>query len=127
MQIDIQTVGIDLADQCRAYVEYRMFSALSRFDADATQVNVRLEQTGSRVGAKYLCVASVVDVRPEGRVRVSATAGRLHAAVDRAAERLSASVERRLAAAGGRASGRRDGSRPGAADPGQAAGEERES
>lgn len=86
MQIEVQAGdGIDLTDQCRAYVEYRMFSAARRFDGEGARVSVRLEEAGSRAG--YRCVATA-DRGAKPQVRVSASATRLHAAVDRAAERL---------------------------------------
>jgi ribosome-associated translation inhibitor RaiA len=88
MQIEVQAgEGIDLTDQCRAYVEYRMFSAASRFDGEAVRVSVRLAESGSRARASYRCVATA-DRSTKRPVRVSASATRLHAAVDRAAERL---------------------------------------
>jgi ribosome-associated translation inhibitor RaiA len=96
MRIQIQAGdGMELKDEGRAYVEYRIFSAASRFETSGTRVQVRLDEAGSPARARYRCVATV-DLHAQGRVRVSASADRLHAAVDRAAERLSASVERRL-------------------------------
>jgi ribosome-associated translation inhibitor RaiA len=88
LQIEVQAGdGIDLTDQCRAYVEYRMFSAARRFDSEAVRVRVRLEESGSPARASYRCVATA-DRSTKRPVRVSASATRLHAAVDRAAERL---------------------------------------
>jgi ribosome-associated translation inhibitor RaiA len=101
MQIDIHAGGgIDLKGKGRAYVEYRMFSAASRFERNGMRVSVWLDETGSPARARYRCMAAV-DLGAERRVRVSASADRLHAAVDRAAERLSASVERRMVSASG--------------------------
>lgn len=104
MQIEVNAGdGIDLSDQCRAYVEYRMFSAASRFESNGARVSVRLEDVGSPARARYRCVATV-DLSAQGRVRVSASANRIHAAVDRAAERLSGGVERHIASASGSSS-----------------------
>ena len=99
MQIDIHAGdGIDLKGKGRAYVEYRMFSAAGRFEGNGVRVGVWLDEIGSPVRARYRCMATV-DLSAERRVRVSASADRLHAAVDRAAARLSASVERCMASA----------------------------
>lgn len=108
MQIVVHAAdGIDLTGQCRAYVEYRMFSAARRLDGDSTRVSVRLEETGPPARARYRCVATA-DLSARRRVRVSASATRLHAAVDRAAERLSGGAERRLAGGSGRVNGSRE-------------------
>lgn len=105
MQIDIHAVGVELDDQSRAYVEYRMFSAARRFESNGAQVVVLLEEDASRARARYRCVATM-GLGSEGRVRVSAGADRLHAAVDRAADRLSDTVERHLASASSGATSR---------------------
>jgi ribosomal subunit interface protein len=98
MNIAIDPQGVEVADQCRAYIEYRMFSAVSRFGRRCVRVSVRLEESDStHVGTQYRC-AVALDLSPAGRVRVRATADRLYAAVDRSAERLSRGVERRLGA-----------------------------
>jgi ribosomal subunit interface protein len=97
MQINIQAVGLDVSDRLRAYVEYRMFAAASRFDGRYARLNVRLEPARLGARARYRCLATL-DLGPARSVRVSASSDLLHAAVDRAAERLSRSAVRRLAA-----------------------------
>ena len=77
----------------RAYVEYRMFSAISRFGSRCAQLDVRLDSTQPGIWC-----ALTLDLKPAGRVRVRATADRLYAAIDRSAERLLRSLERRLRA-----------------------------
>lgn len=127
MQIEVHAADrIDLTDQCRAYVEYRMFSAASRFEGNGTRVSVRLEEAASAARARYRCVATL-DLGTEGRVRVSASANRIHAAVDRAAERLAGGVERRIASASGSSSGNPRGSGPVPSRPDGRAGKESES
>ena len=79
--------------QVRAYVEYRMFSAISRFGSRCGRLHVRLDSTQSRTGC-----ALTLDLQPAGRVRVRATADHLYAAIDRSAERLLRSLERHLRA-----------------------------
>ena len=73
-----------------------MFSAISRFGGRCTRLRVYIEGgSPMRDGAQYGC-AAVLDLSPAGQVRVSASAGRLYAAIDRAAESLSRHLERRL-------------------------------
>ena len=78
----------------RAYVEYRMFSAISRFGASCIRLDVRLGST--EVGTQFCAV--VLELEPTGRVRVRVTADHLYAAVDQSADRLARGVERRLRA-----------------------------
>jgi len=126
MQIDIRSgSGLALSDKVRAYVEYRMFAAASRFEGDGASVSVRLDQVGAPSRARFKCVATV-DLGPGGAGVVSASAKRLHAAVDRAAEKLSSSVERRLAGGREGANGSRGRSRVERADPARAGGKENE-
>ena len=82
-----------IAAQVRAYIEYRMFSAMSRFGRRIARLSVRLDST--HVGNRYSC-AVALDLTPAGRVRVRATADHPYAAIDQSAERLSRGVERRL-------------------------------
>src|SRR5687768_11906767 len=82
-----------VAPQVRAYIEYRMFSAIGRFGRKCGRLSVRLGSTP--VGTQYCC-AVALDLKPAGRIRVRATADHLYAAVDQSAERLSRGVERRL-------------------------------
>jgi ribosomal subunit interface protein len=96
MQINIRGVGVDVSERVRAYVEYRMFAAASRFDERDARLNVRLEPAALGARARYRCVATV-DLGRVRSVRASASSDLLHAAVDRAAKRLSRSADRRLA------------------------------
>lgn len=84
-----------IAPQIRAYIEYRMFSAIGRFGRKCVHLSVRLDSTD--VGARHSCVVAL-DLKQAGHVRVRATADHLYAAVDQSAQRLSLSVERRLQA-----------------------------
>jgi ribosome-associated translation inhibitor RaiA len=82
-----------IAAQVKAYIEYRMFSAIGRFGRKCVHLSVRLDSTD--VGARHSC-ALALDLKPAGHVRVRATADHLYAAVDQSAQRLSLGVERRL-------------------------------
>lgn len=89
MQIAIHAVEFGLTTQVRAYVEYRMFSATSRFGRACERLSVTLDQRKAfEAGAQYRCSA-VLDLIPAGQIRVSATSDRLYAAIDEAAERLA--------------------------------------
>jgi ribosome-associated translation inhibitor RaiA len=91
MNIAVQAEGLTFTPQIRAYVEYRMFSAISRFGGRCVSLSVSLEESGSQ----YRC-AAILYLTPSGRVRVSAAADRPYAAVDQSPERLSHAVARRL-------------------------------
>ncbi len=98
MKIAIHGVRLGLAAQVRAYVEYRMFSAISRFGRACERLSIRLEECeATRTGARYRCSA-VLDLMPAGQIRVRATGDRLYGAIDVAAERLANGLDRRLVA-----------------------------
>lgn len=89
MQIAVDAENFILTTQVRAYVEYRMFSAISRFGAACARLGITLdEREVFRTGARYRCSA-VLDLTPRGQIRISATSDRLYAAIDEAAERLA--------------------------------------
>ena len=96
MNLEVHATGSCGGLQARAYAEYRMFSAVSRFGGQCERLRVYIEDGRPlRDGAQYGC-AAVLDLSPEGKVRVRASARRLYAAIDRAAESLSRHLERRL-------------------------------
>ena len=84
-----------IAPQVRAYIEYRMFSAIGRLGRTCAHLSVRLESTEAR--SRHSC-SLALDLKPAGHVRVRATADHLYAAVDQSARRLSRAAERRLQA-----------------------------
>ncbi len=89
MQIAIHAVKLSLTTQVRAYVEYRMFSAISRFGRACERLSVTLDQREAiQSGAQYRCSA-VLDLIPVSHIRVSATSDRWYSAIDEAAERLA--------------------------------------
>jgi ribosomal subunit interface protein len=99
MQIAIHAVNRSLTTEVRAYVEYRMFSATSRFGSACQFLRITLdEREVIRTGSRYRCTA-VLDLAPVGQIRVSATSDRLYAAIDEAAERLSRGGDHHLGAA----------------------------
>jgi ribosomal subunit interface protein len=100
MQIAIHAVNLALTTQIRAYVEYRMFSATSRFGPAGPLLRIMLdEREVIRAGGRYRCSA-VLDLTPVGQIRVSAASDRLYAAIDEAAERLSRAGDHHLVTKG---------------------------
>jgi ribosome-associated translation inhibitor RaiA len=96
MRIAIHTSNVDLVRQGRAYVEYRMFSAISRFGLDHARLRILLDADHeAHAAAPYQC-SVVLQWAPAGRIRVRTRAERLYRAVDAAAERLADGVEHRL-------------------------------
>lgn len=94
----VHPVRLTLAAQAQAYVEYRMFSAISRFGRDCVRLSIRLEESDSTSrGDRYRCHVTLY-LTPSGRIRVRATGDRLYSAIDAAAARLARGVESRLGA-----------------------------
>ena len=102
-------MGSGLTTQVRAYVEYRMFSAMIRFGSACSGLRIRLEDSRTaRMKAQYRCSA-VLDLFPAARVRVRSSGDRLYGTIDTLAERLAREVERRLGDHHGGAGGPRSG------------------
>lgn len=95
------------ATQVRGYVEYRMFSAVSRFARRCDRLHVHLGKDDATPAPQHYSCSVVLDLAPTGRVRVHATSDRLYEAIDRAAGRLSHGVAQRLGSSA-RASGHAD-------------------
>lgn len=95
MDIAIHAQGFEVGTQARAYVEYRMFSAVGRLGRKCVRLRVRLAAADAHEGIRYRC-AVALDLMPAARVRARATADRLYAAIDQSAQRLSQGVERRI-------------------------------
>lgn len=96
MKIAIHSGRLGLATQDRAYVEYRLFSAISQFARACGRLRVRLDEIEGRgTGTRYRCSVDL-GLKPAGRIRVRATGDRLYAAIDAAAERLARGVEGHL-------------------------------
>jgi len=92
MHFDIDATGTVLPIDTRAYLEYRLFSVLSRTGADVFAVSVRLRDR-AQLGRQTLVNCHVrVIVRPAGEAVVEATADWLHDAIDQAAGAAGAAV-----------------------------------
>ena len=97
MQIAVHAIGMSLPAQTRAYLEYRMFSAVSGLDLRSVRMNVRLEEYDlPRMGAQCRC-SVVLTLGTGGRIRVRATGDRVYLAIDRAAKSLSRNMEHDVA------------------------------
>jgi hypothetical protein len=97
MRIAIHASKLGLTRQDHAYVEYRMFSAISRFGLDRAHLRIDLDENDkSHAAAPYRC-SVLLEWAPTERIRVRARAERLYRAVDAAAERLADGVGRCLA------------------------------
>ena len=103
MRITIHTPGADLADQVRAYAEYRVFSAVARFGRTEHLVEDTLDADNTddvehgSAERQYTC--SIV-ARTSGGEQIAVRAGSDHAysVVDRAARQMTAALERRQSA-----------------------------
>jgi ribosomal subunit interface protein len=96
MQIAVHDADARSVAHLRAYSEYRMFAAVSRFSRSCARIDVRLSERRT-AREPYVCTV-VLEMKPSGRVRARATGDRPYLAIDRAAERLSSGVERELGA-----------------------------
>jgi hypothetical protein len=92
MHFDIDATGTVLPVQARAYLEYRLFSVLSRFGDDVFAVRVRLRE-GDHSGRKPLISCWIqVRLRPCGDAVSEASAEWLYGAIDRGADAAGAAV-----------------------------------
>ena len=97
MQIDIQARNFLLTDAIRSHIERRLGFALSSRDEHIQRVMVRLSDiNGPRGGADKCCHIQVVLIRLADVV-IEDTEVDLYNAIDRAADRASRTVGRRLA------------------------------
>ena len=93
MHFDIDARGTAFPIDARAYLEYRLFSRLSRFGADVFAVRVRLRDGASQGGQPVIDCRLHVLLRPAGEAIVEATADWLYGAIDRGADAAEAAVD----------------------------------
>ncbi len=100
MHFDIDATGTALPIEARAYLEYRLFSTLSRFGADVFAVRVRLRDRAA-VGEQPLinCWIQVL-LRPGGEATVEASAHWLYGAIDQGAGAAGMAVAQLMAKSG---------------------------
>jgi ribosome-associated translation inhibitor RaiA len=87
MRVLVSSVGGHLDAQLRTYAEYRIFSTLSTHDNVAgARVELRTEQDTVQCDVR-------VTLAPRGSVQARASAPHAAAAIDRAAEQLTALID----------------------------------
>lgn len=97
MHFDIDATGTDLPIEARAYLEYRLFSALSRFGADVFAVRVRLRNHASGGQQPLINCWVQVLLRPVGEAVVESSASWLYGAIDQGADAAGAAVDQLVA------------------------------
>ena len=98
MRIRSFVVDSVIADQKRAYAEYRVFRAIAPYEPQVAAVDVVIGRE-SAARRQFLCTVTV-DLGPSGHIKTQARAVHPSAAIDRAADR----TRWLIAAASGRSS-----------------------
>ena len=93
MYFDIDATGTVLPIEARAYLEYRLFSVLSRFGADVFAVRVRLRNHASDAGQPRVHCWVHVLLRPAGDAVIESSADWLYGAIDQGADAAGAAVD----------------------------------
>jgi len=93
MRINVSGVNVPIADDKRAYAEYRFFTSIAPHDMSIRAVDVVIRRD-SAAHRSFLC-AVVVDLGSSGRIKTQARAAHPSAAIDRAADRAAWLVRRR--------------------------------
>jgi ribosome-associated translation inhibitor RaiA len=97
MHFDIDAAGTAFPIEARAYLEYRLFSVLSRYDADVFAVRVRLRVRRAHGAPSIVDCRIHVLLRPVGEAVVETQADRLYRAIDQGAEAAGAAVDQLVA------------------------------
>ena len=97
MHFDIDAAGLAFPIEARAYLEYRLFSVLSRFGADVFAVRVKLRDGSSGGEACAIDCRVHVLLRPDGEAVVDTRADRLYGAIDQSAAAAGAAVDQLVA------------------------------
>ena len=94
MRIRISGIDTTIADQKRAYAEYRVFRAIAPYEPQvgAVDVVVRQEVAARR---QFICTVTV-DLGGPGHIKTQARAMHPGAAIDRAADRTTWLIGRRI-------------------------------
>jgi len=95
MRIEVIAEDESINAQARSYAEYRVFTALARHIQRIRGVRVVL-RPDERDGTHDTVVCAVtVALEPSGSIRIRACGPHVHAAIDRAIERMGDLVRRR--------------------------------
>jgi hypothetical protein len=93
MHFDIDATGTVFPLEARAYLEYRLFSRLSRFGPDVFAIRVRLQDRASQAGKALVGCRIHVLLRPTGEAVVETSADWLYGAIDQGADAAEAAVD----------------------------------
>lgn len=97
MQIDVRGRGFEVRPALGAYAERRALFAVGRFSPRIERLSIRLaDANGPRGGVDKECQLEA-RLRPAGELRVAERDTDMHAAIDRATERLGRAVAREIA------------------------------
>jgi ribosome-associated translation inhibitor RaiA len=94
MRIKVSGINAPIADEKRAYAEYRFFTSIAPHAPRVRAVHVIVTRD-SGADRHFRC-AVTVDLWPSGRVKTQARAVHPSAAIDRAADRTAWLVGRRI-------------------------------
>lgn len=94
MRIRISGIDAALADEKRAYAEYRLFRAIAPYQSHVGAVDVGVGRDLA-VQRQFLCTVAV-DLGHSGRIRTRARARHPSAAIDMAADRTARLIGRRM-------------------------------
>jgi len=94
MRITISGIDTPIADEKRAYAEYRFFTAIAPYEPQVGAVDVVV---GRELAARrqFLCTVTV-DLGRSGHIKTQARAMHPSAAIDRAADRTARLIGRRI-------------------------------
>lgn len=96
MTLEIRTIGLEIDEPTRHYLERRFQFALGRFAGHITRVSVSLtDLNGPRGGRDIRCLA-LVQIAPQGLIKVELTDESPQAVADRAADRAAMALAREL-------------------------------
>jgi ribosomal subunit interface protein len=94
MRIRVSGIDTPVADEKRAYAEYRFFTALARYEPQVGVVDVVVGRE-SEARRQFLC-AVTVDLGRFGHIKAQARAAHPSAAIDRAADRTAWLIGRHI-------------------------------
>jgi ribosomal subunit interface protein len=95
VRVSVTGKSILITDQLQAYVEYRLFASIARYQALIRDVNVTLQHGRGHRGG-FLC-AVAINLGSGERITIRAHGTYLDAAIDRASDRTSVRLSRRSA------------------------------
>ena len=95
MRIRISGIDAPIADEKRAYAEYRFFTSIAPYEPQIGAVDVVVGQTLT-ARRQFLCTVTV-DLGRSGHIKTQARAMHPSGAIDRAADRTAWLIGRRLA------------------------------